>query len=121
MDDYLVSKAKAEDYFLEYLKFVYVCLCTNEDQTPSIEVDMMWHYHHEQIENYVRFSNDALKLKVFVHDTGDNSPKVQDFYLTKNAQTQVYIRQHFENHNEQVWGNRVYRGFRWLNHFDIID
>jgi hypothetical protein len=80
MNDYLVSRAKAEDYFLEYLKFIYVCICTNEDQTPSIEVDMMWHFHHEHIENYVRFSNQALKLRVFIHDTGDNSPRANDYY-----------------------------------------
>ena len=59
-EDNILSPEKGSQFIDNYKKFLFLMQVTKKSQTPSEEVDLVWHYHQLQIDDFLKFSNDVM-------------------------------------------------------------
>ena len=121
--DHLFSEALSETYIDEYRKFLYITNVTGKIQTPSEEVDLVWHYHQEHIKDYLAFSKDTMGKSVFVHMPANGTEEDNTTYQQVYLNTMNSLQKYFGYVNNTAWKPveiRFNQTFRWYNHLNLI-
>jgi hypothetical protein len=119
--EHLLSEAIAETHIDEYRKFLYISSITGQVQTPSKEVDLVWHYHIEHFENYLQAS-EILFNKPFLHMPSDGSEDDEIKHKQLYENTLNTMEKFFGEVNASCWKSaevRFSQKFRWVNPTDL--
>ena len=60
--DHFLPMELGSQYIDNYKRFLFLMSVTKKTQTPSEEVDLVWHYHLLYIEEYLKFSKEIMGL-----------------------------------------------------------
>ena len=94
---------------LEYKKFMLLCsLYPQNNMTPSVDVDTIWHLHLLYTNCYFRFCRQALDYNYLHHEPSNGNEEEVEFHESSYDET-------LEKYNEVfgmepplvVWGQRV--------------
>jgi hypothetical protein len=122
-EDHLISYARGEIYLNEYKKFLFLTYVTEQVQSPSEEVDLVWHYHQNYINDYLQFSNLKMEKRVFVHSPNNGSSEDQTNLPNIYLKTKELLETYFGYVNNDVWSNRhddPKESAKWFNHHSIL-
>jgi hypothetical protein len=120
--EHLLSEAVAENYIDEYRKYLYVSNITGQSQTPSEEVDSVWHYHIEHIEEYLKTSK-ILFGRYFLHMPADGSKSDHVKHVDMYKGTINTLENVFGQVDAETWKTtkvRFTQIIRWINHYNLI-
>jgi hypothetical protein len=118
-EDHILSREKGAQFIDNYKKFLFLMQVTKKSQTPSEEVDLVWHYHQLHIDDYLKFSNDVMGCKVLSHMPAigekDEPEKFKEQYETTINNLITY----FGSANQNIWPEatkRFCQSFKYFNH-----
>lgn len=120
---HLICSQRAEHYIDEYKKYMYLSAVTGIEQTPSEEVDQVWHYHITYTENYKQFSSQKMGIDFFHHNPADGTTHDDNKYRGVYQNTMNGIISFFGNINQYAWPPvevRFSQSYRWYSHPDFI-
>jgi len=105
------------------LKYVYISIATKKVQSPSEEVDLVWHHALENVVEYHSFCKKFLGIRMFAHNPSDGTKEDSDKYHVIYENTRDTIKTYFGDICEYAWPNaekRFSQKFKWLNHFYFV-
>ncbi|MGB1295022.1 MAG: glycine-rich domain-containing protein [Flavobacteriales bacterium] len=90
---------KANDLFIEVLRFLVLVAETNQKLTPSLIVDLAWH----EFILFTRIYHDFCvnKLGRFIHHTPDNNKTNNNRNFLRTIQHYIAV---FGEPNSKIWG-----------------
>jgi hypothetical protein len=122
-EDHLMSYARGEIYLNEYKKFLFLSYVTEQPQSPSEEVDLVWHYHQNHINDYLQFSNLKMEKRVFIHSPNNGTQENKVTLPNTYNKTREFLQFYFGYINDDVWSERHENSTeqsKWFNHHSIL-
>jgi len=120
---HLISIQRANIYIDEYKKFLYLSHVTKLEQTPSEEVDQVWHYHITYLEDYKSFSSQKMGTEFFHHNPADGTTEDDVKYRGVYESTKSGLMSFFGHINQYAWPSaqvRFSQSYKWFSHPDFI-
>jgi hypothetical protein len=114
---HLINHERANMLIDEYKRYMFLSVVTREMQTPSEEVDQVWHYHMSHSTNYLNFCRKVLNFGFFHHNPSDGKPGAEKIFRNVYQETRDNIEKYFgEKANELAWPNtqiRFSKFYKW--------
>jgi len=120
---HLICIQRANIYIDEYKKYLYLSLVTKTEQTPSEEVDQVWHYHISYLQDYQVFSSQKMGSDFFHHNPSDGTTEDDVKYRGVYDNTKSALQNFFGSVNRYAWPStqiRFSQSYRWFSHPDFI-
>lgn len=122
-EDHILSKEKGSQYIDNYKKFLFLITVTKQTQTPSEEVDLVWHYHQMFIDEYLKFSKDIMERPILSHMPAIGEKDEGRKFKEQYENTIAYLVRYFGSANPNIWPDsdkRFKQTFKWFNHHTIL-
>lgn len=122
--DHILPMELGSQYVDNYKRFLFLMSVTKVTQTPSEEVDLVWHYHLMYVEEYLKFSKATMDTNMLAHNPAIGEKGEHKKMVEQYEKTIAFLVQYFGSANENIWPNSQIRfkeqSFKWYNHHNIL-